>query len=68
MVGWILSIFGIQGFVHPRSLPAESEHSSFKNGHPSDGSQNIKLSCCLRMTNDLNVSVNITVYVVSSEK
>jgi hypothetical protein len=29
-VGRILFMFGIQGFIHPRSMLGESEHSSFK--------------------------------------
>jgi hypothetical protein len=31
MVVWILFIFGIQKFIHHRSVLSESEHSSFKN-------------------------------------
>jgi hypothetical protein len=33
-------MFGIQGLIHPRSVPDESEHSSSKNRGPSNGSQN----------------------------
>jgi hypothetical protein len=40
MVGWILFIFGIQEFIHPRSIPDESEQSSPRNGHPPDGPLN----------------------------
>jgi hypothetical protein len=40
MAAWLLFIFGIQEFIHPRSLPDESENSSPRNEHPSDGPQN----------------------------
>jgi hypothetical protein len=40
MVGWILFIFGIQQFIHPRSMPVQHEYSSSKNKDLSEGPQN----------------------------
>jgi hypothetical protein len=41
-VARILFIFGIQEFVHHRSVPSKYEHSNSKNRGPSDGPQNTK--------------------------
>jgi hypothetical protein len=38
--GWILFIFGIQGFIHPRLVLIEPERPTSKNRWPSNGSQN----------------------------
>jgi hypothetical protein len=40
MVGWILFIFGIQEFIHHRSVLGEYKHSSSKYRDPSQEPQN----------------------------
>jgi hypothetical protein len=59
----ILFIFGIQEFIHLRSLPDEYEHYSPRNGHASDGPKT-KWDFFFRMSNDLDASLNNIVFIV----